>query len=142
MSNHSPVFISVNLNSKIERGSYSWKFNNSLLKHKFASDIRKHFDCVKRDLANSENHGNSSNMKPENSPLLFLNSKTNKKTISRTIMKTLFKCIKLHRIGQQRTNTLRAMCTLNPIIIKRLKVPFSDQKVSSMYKMKSLQNTS
>ena len=56
MSDHSPVFISVNLNSKIERGSYSWKFNNSLLKdNKFVSDIRKHFDCVKRDLANSEN---------------------------------------------------------------------------------------
>ena len=32
MSDHSPVFISVNLNSKIERGSYSWKFNKSLLK--------------------------------------------------------------------------------------------------------------
>ena len=55
MSDHSPVFISVNLNSKIERGSYSWKFNNSLLKdNKYVSDIRKYFDCVKRDLVNSE----------------------------------------------------------------------------------------
>ena len=32
MSDHSPVYISLNLNSKLERGNYGWKFNDSLLK--------------------------------------------------------------------------------------------------------------
>ena len=51
MSDHSPIFILVNLGSSIKRGKYGWKFNNSLLKDEnFPIDIRKHFDSVKQDL--------------------------------------------------------------------------------------------
>ena len=51
MSDHSPIFMSVNLIPKSERGSYGWKFNNSLLAdEKFLSDIRKHFDSVKEEI--------------------------------------------------------------------------------------------
>lgn len=56
MSDHSPIFMSVNLIPKSERGSYGWKFNNSLLAdEKFLSDIRKHFDSVKEEIEGFSN---------------------------------------------------------------------------------------
>ena len=51
MSDHSPVHITVNPNLNRDRGRYSWKFNNSLLKDvKFTTDIRSHFEKTKSDL--------------------------------------------------------------------------------------------
>ena len=56
MSDHSPVHITVNPNSNRDRGRYSWKFNNSLLKDvKFATDIKAHFEKVKSDLQEFSN---------------------------------------------------------------------------------------
>ena len=51
MSDHSPVFISVNFLSHIPRGRYGWKFNNSLLLDKnFPSGMRAHLLSLKGDL--------------------------------------------------------------------------------------------
>ena len=56
MSDHSPIFISVNLDSNVKRGNYGWKFNNSLLKDiDFSTQLREHFDNVKSDLTSLEN---------------------------------------------------------------------------------------
>ena len=55
-SDHSPVAITINLNSNIKRGNYSWKFNNSLLTDSaFKTEIKNHFDTVKQDIRNYEN---------------------------------------------------------------------------------------
>ena len=51
MSDHSPVSISVNLQSKITRGKYGWKFNNSLLQNEdFSSGMKRHFQSLSSDL--------------------------------------------------------------------------------------------
>ena len=51
MSDHSPVFISVNFLSHNPRGRYGWKFNNSLLLDKnFPSGMRTHLLSLKDDL--------------------------------------------------------------------------------------------
>ena len=56
LSDHSPVFITIDLDSKASRGNYSWKFNNSLLDDiKFSTDIRKHIEKVKRDFVDFTN---------------------------------------------------------------------------------------
>ena len=56
MSDHSPILISVNLDSNVKRGNYGWKFNNSLLKdNDFSTQIREHFEIVKSDLTSLEN---------------------------------------------------------------------------------------
>ena len=51
MSDHSPVSISVNLQPKISRGKYGWKFNNSLLQNEdFSSGMKRHFQSLTSDL--------------------------------------------------------------------------------------------
>ena len=51
MSDHSPVFISVNHQSEFTRGRYGWKFNNSLLQDKnFSSEMKSYFESLKNDL--------------------------------------------------------------------------------------------
>ena len=51
MSDHSPVFISVNFQSKVVRGKYGWKFNNSLLQNKdFSSGLKTHLQSLTPDL--------------------------------------------------------------------------------------------
>ena len=56
MSDHSPVHITVNPNLNCDRGRYSWKFNDSLLKDvKFVTDIRTHFETVQKNLQEFSN---------------------------------------------------------------------------------------
>ena len=51
MSDHSPVFISLNYHSDFIRGRYGWKFNNSLLQDKnFPSEMRTYFQSLDNDL--------------------------------------------------------------------------------------------
>ena len=55
-SDHSPVAITINYDSNVKRGNYSWKFNNSLLTDStFNTEIKNHFDIVKQDIRNYEN---------------------------------------------------------------------------------------
>ena len=56
MSDHSPVFIKINMNSKVERGKYGWKFNNSLLLDKdFPEKMKQHLKSLNNDLKKFEN---------------------------------------------------------------------------------------
>ena len=51
MSDHSPVFVSVNFLKNIARGRYGWKFNNSLLHDKnFQSEMKSHLLSLNADL--------------------------------------------------------------------------------------------
>ena len=51
MSDHSPVFISVNHQSEFTRGRYGWNFNTSLLQDKnFSSEMKSYFESLKNDL--------------------------------------------------------------------------------------------
>ena len=56
MSDHSPVFISLNLNSNLKRGNYGWKFNDSLLNDElFVQKITEHIDAVKSNFTLDQN---------------------------------------------------------------------------------------
>ena len=56
MSDHSPLFLSVNFLSDIVRGKYGWKFNNSLLyDDNFPSEMRNHLHSLANDLVNFSN---------------------------------------------------------------------------------------
>ena len=56
LSDHSPVFISVNLNSHLNRGSYGWKFNNSLLADsQYVNDFKTHSDSFHQEFVNGNN---------------------------------------------------------------------------------------
>ena len=56
MSDHSPVFVSVNLLPDIVRGKYGWKFNNSLLHDdKFPTEMRNHLQSLNVTLDNFSN---------------------------------------------------------------------------------------
>ena len=56
MSDHSPVFVSVNLLPDIARGKYGWKFNNSLLHDdKFPTEMRNHLHSLNATLDNFSN---------------------------------------------------------------------------------------
>ena len=56
MSDHSPVFISIDFLSDIARGRYGWKFNNSLLQDKdFPIKLKSHLHSLHDDLNNFEN---------------------------------------------------------------------------------------
>ena len=56
MSDHSPVFITINLNSNLERGNYGWKFNNSLLNDEiFVSKMIDHIENIKNNFTDEQN---------------------------------------------------------------------------------------
>ena len=56
MSDHSPIFISINFISDVVRGRYGWKFNNSLLTDdKFPTDMKNHLQSINVELDSFEN---------------------------------------------------------------------------------------
>ena len=56
MSDHCPVFLSLNLNSNLKRGNYGWKFNDSLLNDEiFVPKMIEHIENVKRNFTDDQN---------------------------------------------------------------------------------------